>query len=496
LAYQDADNVSISSLRVTSATITSSGANGLILSQDLDTSANSSRLFFASSSGNYSIVNSSGSLLFAAGGTPGSDTGTENIRITQSGNVGIGTSNPQHRLQVAGNIVRSAEYDANHLIGYTIPNIATVNTNVPRVILIARYGAVASVVNGVIYGNRSLASAATRTATYRVHVAVNSSGNVQHASLVTEGLTAGEIDRIVTCTYNGFNWIGIQVAGSSSSAYPTGYYFEGIANPITDMATIAETNVGSLTVFNNTASRVEFDNFGKFLIPEANVGIGIDPTVKLDVAQANAGGVAAARIINTATTSTVNSAELQLQASGDAGRYAYIRATLPSDQNNGNHLIFATNLSGGAPTEKMRIGNNGNVAINSTTTNYAKLIVNGAVVAGGVLQYTKAYTGLDTTGVVVGAVLGSSNGASCFLEVITFGGQNSGGYSRSVWNMRNAGGSWVYDKVVSEGGTNFTIDLAGTGPVTITFRSTSVSQGFTPTCVIRSSGSTLDPAYF
>jgi hypothetical protein len=86
------------------ASLTTSGANGLVINQRTDNAGNSANIFLSDSSGTVGIQSSSGALRFNTGATVGSASGTERMRINSSGNVGIGTSSPNQKLTVAGNI--------------------------------------------------------------------------------------------------------------------------------------------------------------------------------------------------------------------------------------------------------------------------------------------------------------------------------------------------------------------------------------------------------
>jgi hypothetical protein len=74
----------------TKLSITAGSANGIELNQDSDLASDSARLFFSSSSGGYSIFNTSGSLRFSSGATAGSSSGTERMRVDSSGNLLVG----------------------------------------------------------------------------------------------------------------------------------------------------------------------------------------------------------------------------------------------------------------------------------------------------------------------------------------------------------------------------------------------------------------------
>jgi len=76
------------------ASLTTSGANGLVINQRTDNTGNSANIFFSDSSGTVGIQSSSGAFRVNTGATVGSASGTERMRIDSSGQVGIGTSSP------------------------------------------------------------------------------------------------------------------------------------------------------------------------------------------------------------------------------------------------------------------------------------------------------------------------------------------------------------------------------------------------------------------
>jgi len=84
--------------------ISSSGANGLILKQDTSAGSNSGRIFFQTDTAaeGVCIMNSNGRLDFRTGSDPTSTSGNIKMVLTNAGNVGIGTTNPQGSLHVVG----------------------------------------------------------------------------------------------------------------------------------------------------------------------------------------------------------------------------------------------------------------------------------------------------------------------------------------------------------------------------------------------------------
>jgi len=74
--------------------VSSNGANGLVISQDINTTTQSGRLFLenATAGQGVSIRQTVGSMLFSTGATAGSSSGTERMRIDSSGNLLVGTT--------------------------------------------------------------------------------------------------------------------------------------------------------------------------------------------------------------------------------------------------------------------------------------------------------------------------------------------------------------------------------------------------------------------
>ena len=87
----------------TSLEVSSSGVNGIDLSQSGSNSSQSGRLFFTTNTPTegFLLYNNNGKLQINSGGVPNDTSGTERLTIAQStGNVGIGTNNPQEMFHV------------------------------------------------------------------------------------------------------------------------------------------------------------------------------------------------------------------------------------------------------------------------------------------------------------------------------------------------------------------------------------------------------------
>jgi len=84
--------------------IGASGANGLILKQDTSAGSNSGRLFFQTDTAieGVCIMNANGALSFRTSSDPGATSGNTKMVLTNSGNVGIGTTSPDSKLNIEG----------------------------------------------------------------------------------------------------------------------------------------------------------------------------------------------------------------------------------------------------------------------------------------------------------------------------------------------------------------------------------------------------------
>jgi hypothetical protein len=124
----------------------------------------------------------------------------------------------------------------------------------------------------------------------------------------------------------------------------------------------------------------------------------------------------------------------------------------------------------------------------------AKLTVNGPVNVGGRYLYNNFQPYLDTTGVNVAGLSASTNGDSAFF---TFeAGAGEGHYQRIVYSCYNAGGTWIVVKAIDEGNNAFDVVASASSGSTITFtwKTRSGTVYYTPRLIITGVGS-IDTTY-
>jgi len=163
------------------------------------------------------------------------------------------------------------------------------------------------------------------------------------------------------------------------------------------------TRVGKIAVGSSTVTFESNANGGITINSSGNVGIGTaSPSTRLHVTNTSAGESRVALFLNNNSTTLNTETRLAFAANSNdevsSNRYSYISA-LNTSSSNGQALLFATNETGAAAVERMRITSGGTLAIGTTdiptlsTPNGGQLIVMpNAVIVSGIIALGSPYT--------------------------------------------------------------------------------------------------------
>ena len=292
-----------------------------------------------------------GGVLYASNSLQLGVDGDMKLTIASTGNVGIGTNNPSMPLTIQANTGNSAI----KLIGTS--NASTNNA------AIFWYDSNDSTFNGYlgnfsgsfdIYNHRSTPMVLYTGGTARLTIASTGAATINAPTtdyaLTVNGTALWYTARFIGSATTGQSYGPLITAGSNSS----------------DQSFIVK-SAGSSNYF--------------VVRGDGNVGIAtVNPTTKLQIANTSAGAatVAAFLVNESVTTNTEVRLAFAANTNNDIAtdRYSYISA-INTSASNGQALKFATNETGAAAVERMRITSGGNVGI-GTSSPTSKLEVIGS----------------------------------------------------------------------------------------------------------------------
>jgi hypothetical protein len=404
------------------------------------------------------------------------------MRINSSGNVGIGTTSPNHKVDIYSNenvplrIHRpsNANLDSSGAwgIGFSTRHDAATSTSDTRAGIFSYY-------NGNLFLATNNASIVSDPDAY-ARLTILNGGNVgigtasPNAKLTIKdsgfGTAYNNYDALyidngsVTAGIGNYgNGIGFSRLGSVTYKKAAIIPVQGTSDSDTlGLAFFTSPNSGFADVVEE-AMRVNYNG---------NVGIGDIPSFKLDV------NVTSSRARFKATTGNAD-----IELSSIAGHDWLVRSL--SDD---SFAIYDED----AAAERMRITSTGNFGIGTTSPNF-KLQVNGGALAGGVVTYSKNYSSLNTTGNAVAGLTTSLNGASAGFTFTCFG---HGGYQKVVYSCYNVSGTWNTKKVIDEGTNAFDVEAsANATTITFTFKSRSGTKSYTPRVTVEATGSAINSTY-
>ena len=473
----------------------------------------------------------------------------EKMRITSTGNVGIGTTSPTEKLEVSGNILIDS---IGQELQFSNHSVGAYRDGSNR-LMISGYGGIRFQAEAV-GGMENQATRMVINPSGNVGIGVNSPSSKLHVNSGAENTvalfeSADARSRIVLKDNSGegqLNALGDNITFATSSSATermritsNGNVGIGTTSPNAALqingGTSNNSNRSNVALFtgNNAGGLVDAlglingatATFGNAVALNFHNASSYSPTGAIRVYQVSSGTITDASMrfytyqggltekmritpagnIGIGTDSPVN----KLNVNGDIGyigvigqgsiygntgnsSYANMQLYNPSTgystfNNQSYGYYFQT-----AGSTKVTILNNGDVGIGTTSPNY-KLEVNGGARAGGVVTYSKNYGSLNTTGNAVAGLTTSFNGASAGFTFTCFG---HGGYQKVVYSCYNVSGTWNTIKVIDEGTNAFDVEAsANATTITFTFKSTSGTKSYTPRVTVEATGSAINSTY-
>jgi len=301
----------------------------------------------------------------------------ERVRIDNAGNVGIGTSSPGQRLTVAGagqfgsgTTASSGSLSLRIGVFNAVPTDATdafvgvTNTGGPGglagdLFLVPRTST--GVSNGISF--------LTGSTTPSERMRITSGGNVGIGTSSPSG-ASGRVLEINGGTGQARLVLKNDTTGSGSA--------DGAQIALVSDALVIQNRENSyISIETNGDERMRIDSSGRLLVGTTT---GTQGRIR---SNDNSGGAGQLNfpltLINPVPTSFNTAAVVAFEAA--SGVYSYIgaRTDTGSAGSNGQALVFATNLSGAGPTERMRISSSGNMGIGLSSPS-ARLDVFGSTI--------------------------------------------------------------------------------------------------------------------
>ncbi|MDB5245384.1 MAG: hypothetical protein JWN90_489 [Parcubacteria group bacterium] len=429
----------------TTLTLSAFGNNGFNISGDSANTASSSRLYFSNAvSGQSAVLRTINSdFLISTLGTVGTDSGTERLRITGAGNVGIGSSSPLSTLSVTGSgttnpftiasssglAVFTVDSSGNTTIANTLTSAGAIN---------AQNGVALSLGRQISWGN-----------------ATNIVGGTGNDGAIR--FNTNSLERL-TILQNGNVGIGSTTPLSTLSVTGT-----GTTNPFTVASSSGNAmfsiNSSGAALFNNQAGSLGtvLQSFGAGAAPQwvSTTTLGFASSTSVgsanQVAYYNSSGVLGGTSgfsfdgTNLGVGGTITSTGQHISFGGTAAANnpSY---TFASDLSTGifhpanNNLGFST---GGI--ERLRIDGNGNVGIATSTPGFALTVAGqGFFSNGGSNALLVTATGNRNNPLMTITSDGSSNGDNAtttdkglLINLLTGGSSVNYGYALNVKGAGN-----------------------------------------------------------